>query len=227
MAKVMISNVLSGLPRQLVTKLFADATPHRLEPGAALFRAGDPGTGCYRIDAGLLKVVVSSSQGEERIIAILGPEAIVGELSMIDGLPRSASVVAISSCELAFVSRKSFEQYTEAHPEICQYLMRTLATRLREADEALAAATFLTVKGRVARALLDLAEYVGQEGGHGEILLRHRFSQSDLAAMAGVARENVSRTLSEWRRRELVTQSANYYCINDAKALAREMEFES
>jgi len=45
--------------------------------------------------------------------------------------------------------------------------------------------------------------------------------------MAGVARENVSRTLSEWRRRELVTQSANYYCINDAKALAREMEFES
>src|SRR5262245_51551145 len=227
MAKVVTSNVLSGLPRQLVSKLFADATPYHLEAGEVLFRAADPGNGCYRIDEGLLKVVVSSSQGEERILAILCPDAIVGELSMIDGLPRSASVVAISRCDLAFVSRKTFEQHTTSYPEIFQYLMKTLATRLREADEALAAATFLTVKGRVARALLDLAEYVGQRGGDGQILLRHRFSQSDLAAMAGVARENVSRTLSEWRRRELVTQSSNYYCINDAKALAREMEFES
>ena len=225
MAKVSTSNVLSGLPKRLASKLFAGATPYPLKSGQALFRAGDPGDGCYRVEQGLMKVVVASPQGEERIIAILGPDAIVGELAMIDGLPRSASVVAIRDCALRFVSRDAFEECKAAHPEICQYLMSTLATRLREADDALAAATFLTVKGRLARALLELADHVGQDNGAGHILLHHKISQSDLAAMAGVARENVSRTLSEWRRRELVTQSSNYYCINDTTALAREMEF--
>ena len=105
--------------------------------------------------------------------------------------------------------------------------MGTLARRLREADDALAAATFLSVKGRLARALLNLAEYVGEENGGGQIQLRHKISQSDLAAMAGVARENVSRTMSDWRKRDIVTRSSDYYCINDPKALAQEMEFGS
>jgi CRP-like cAMP-binding protein len=91
----------------------------------------------------------------------------------------------------------------------------------------LAAATFLSVKGRLARALLNLAEYVGEDNGGGRIQLRHKISQSDLAAMAGVARENVSRTMSDWRKREVVTRSSDYYCINDPRALALEMEFGS
>ena len=84
--------------------------------------------------------------------------------------------------------------------------MKTLSQRLREADQALAAATFLSVKGRVARALLSLAECVGEEHGSGQIMLRHKLSQGDLAAMAGVARENVSRTLAEWRKSNVVTK---------------------
>src|SRR5204863_8163912 len=106
------------------------------------------------------------------------------------------------------------------------YLVRTLALRLRRADDALAATTFLSVKGRLARALLNLAEYVGEENG-GRIELRHKISQGDLAAMAGVARENVSRTVSEWRKRDIVTRSSDYYCIVDRTALAREMEASS
>jgi len=146
---------------------------------------------------------------------------------MIDGRPRSASVVAIADCSLSFVSRDKFQKYTEAHPELTSYLVRTLARRLRESDDALAAATFLSVKGRLARALLSLAEYVGEDDGGGRIQLRLKIGQGDLAAMAGVARENVSRTMSEWRKRDIVTRSSDYYCINDRRALAQEMEFES
>ena len=182
---------------------------------------------CYRIQSGLVKVMVASQQGEERIISLLGPSAIVGELSMIDGRPRSASVVAIADCSLSFVSRAKFQKYTEAHPELTTYLVKTLAGRLREADEALAAATFLSVKARLARALLNIAEYVGEDNAAGEIQLRLKISQSDLAAMAGVARENVSRTMSEWRKREIVTRSSSYYCINDPAALAQEMASDS
>src|SRR5882757_10409159 len=145
-------NFLSDLPETLFLKLFNEATACNLRSGESLFRAGDPGDGCYRIQTGLVKIVVASQQGEERIISLLGPNAIVGELSMIDGRPRSASVVAIANCSLCFVSRAKFQKYSEAHPELTSYLVRTLARRLREADDALAAATFLSVKGRLARA---------------------------------------------------------------------------
>jgi CRP-like cAMP-binding protein len=200
---------------------------HKLREGEVLFRAGDVGDGCYRIQTGLVKVVVASQLGEERTISLLRPGAIVGELSVIDGGPRSASVIAVTDCSLSFFSRAKFQTYIDSHPELTSYLVRTLARRLREADDDLAATTFLSVKGRLARALLNLAEFVGENDGGGRIQLRLKISQGDLAAMAGVARENVSRTMSEWRTRDIVTRSSNYYCINDPKALAQDMESES
>src|SRR5258705_6909545 len=221
-----IFNVLSELPETLFSGLFEDASAHNLRQGETLFRAGDPGDGCYRIQTGLVKILVASQQGEERIFSLLGPGAIVGELSMIDGRPRSASVVALADCSLCFVSQAKFQKYTEAHPEITSYLVKTLARRLRQVDDTLAAATFLSVKARLARALLNVAEYVGKENA-GQIQLGHKISQGDLAAMAGVARENVSRTMSEWRKRAIVTRSSDYLCINDPKALAHEMEIGS
>src|ERR1700746_1199899 len=81
------SNVLSGFPERLLSELFEDAVAHKLRDGEVLFRAGDVGDGCYRIQRGLVKVVVTSQKREERIISLLGPDAIVGELSMIDAGP--------------------------------------------------------------------------------------------------------------------------------------------
>ena len=227
MSKPKPSNVLSALPERLLSELFEGAVAHDLRDGEVLFRAGDVGDGCYRIQTGLVKVVVTSQQGEERIVSLLGPDAIVGELSMIDGGPRSASVVAIANCSLSFLSRAKFQTCIEAHPELTTYLMKTLARRLRGTDDALAATTFLSVKQRLARALLTVAEYVGEKDGDGRIRLRLKIGQGDLAAMAGIARENVSRTMSEWRKRNIVTRLSNYYCINDPKALAQDMEVDS
>ena len=221
------SNVLSELPEKLLAELFKHAVEHNLRDGEVLFRAGDVGDGCYRIQTGLVKVVVTSQQGEDCIISLLGADAIVGELSVIDGGPRSASVVAIADCSLSFFSRAKFQTWNDSHPELTSYLVRTLARRLREADDALAATTFLSVKGRLARALLHLAEYIGEDKGGGRIQLRLKISQGDLAAMAGVARENVSRTMSEWRKRGIVARSSNHYCINDRRALALHMEHDS
>ncbi|HKT85077.1 MAG TPA: Crp/Fnr family transcriptional regulator [Novosphingobium sp.] len=218
-----IFSSLSVLPEGLLADFFKDATGLNLRAGEVLFRAGDAGDGCYRIATGLVKVVVASKQGEERIISLLGPGAIVGELSMIDGEPRAASVVAVADTALSFVSRAKFQKHAEADPGLMNYLVTTLTGRLREANEMLAASTFLSVKGRLARALLSLAEYIGEERD-GRIELRHRISQGDLAAMAGIARENVSRTMSEWRTRNVVTRASEYYCINDPNALAEEAE---
>jgi CRP/FNR family cyclic AMP-dependent transcriptional regulator len=99
-----------------------------------------------------------------------------------------------------------------------------LAQRLRDTDDALVATNFLSVKGRVARALLSIAEAFGHDVGQGRIVIRQKVSQSDLAAMAGIARENVSRVLNDWTSRSLVTRLAGYYCLENRSALQRETE---
>src|SRR5712664_2515666 len=184
------SAILPNLPIQFSGRLLANAKPHSLAERDVLFQAGDVANGCYRLEQGLLKVSIASPQGDERILTILGPGSIVGELAIIDGLPRSATVVAIRDCQLSFISREAFLGCLREYPEIYSDLVSTLVSRLREADEAMAAASFLTVKARVARALLELAEHLGQVTESGRIVILHKIRQSDIAAMAGEERKN-------------------------------------
>jgi CRP-like cAMP-binding protein len=153
-----------------------------------LFLAGDEGDGCYRVEEGLLKASVGAPNGGERILGILGPGSVVGELSMIDGAPRSASVTALRNSKLCFVSQTDFDAIGKSSPDIYRDVMKMLALRLRDTNNALAASSFLSVKGRVARALLNLAEAFGKDVGNGRILIRRKVNQSDLAAMQELSR---------------------------------------
>jgi CRP/FNR family cyclic AMP-dependent transcriptional regulator len=217
-------SLLSGLPEHLSTDLFGSATPKQVTADEVLFLAGDAGDGCYRVEDGLLKVTMMSRSGTERILAFLGPTAIVGELSIIDGLPRSASVVAVRNANLSFLSRAAFEDFAKRHPEIYKSLVTLLATRLRETDAVIAAGSFLPLRGRVACTLLELAQDFGQDVGSGRIVIRQKIGQSDLAAMAGIARENVSRILNDWKRRKLVSRLSGYYCLENREKLQLEAE---
>jgi CRP/FNR family transcriptional regulator, cyclic AMP receptor protein len=217
-------NLFSGLPAELSRGLFAKAHTLALTADQMVFLAGDAGDGCYRIEEGLLKVSVVGSGGDERILAILGPGSLVGELSMIDGAPRSASVCALRDSKLSFVSRATFEAFGQSNPEVYRHVMILLARRLRDTNGVLAATSFLSLKGRVARSLLILAATFGQDVGGGRILVRQKVTQSDLGAMAGVARENVSRILKDWASRSLVTRVASYYCLENRAVLEREAE---
>src|SRR4029453_8717905 len=96
---------------------------------------------------------------------ILARGAVVGELAMIDRMPRSASVMALRDSVLRFISREAYEKLVLAHPETKRALLEIMACGWRQADKELAAATFLSVKARVARALLELAELVGKPSG--------------------------------------------------------------
>jgi CRP-like cAMP-binding protein len=217
-------NLMSVLPPDMAAALFAASRLVRLKADQVLFSAGDPGDGCYRVEQGLLKVGVVSSSGSERILAILGPGALIGELSMIDERPRSASVAAARDSELRFVSRSSFERAVEAQPQVYRHIVSLLAKRLRDTNAVVAAMSFLSLKGRVAQSLLSLAEAFGNDVGQGRTLIRQKVTQSDLAAMAGIARENVSRILNDWMRAKYVSRLAGYYCLEDRAALMREAE---
>jgi CRP-like cAMP-binding protein len=219
-----VTDLFSALPPHLSEQLFAHAKPVHLAADQVLFLAGDAGDGCYRVEKGLLKVSMVSTSGAERILSILGPNAIVGELAVLDGLPRSASVLALRESELLFISKAKFEEFARKTPELYQHLVTLLASRLRETNDVIAAESFLPLRGRVALTLLELADHFGEGVGGGRVVIRQKFGQSDLAAMAGIARENVNRILADWKRRKLVSRISGYYCIESKSQLQSEID---
>src|SRR5215475_11658465 len=120
-------SLLAALPAEWSQSLFAKARPLSLKADQTLFVAGDEGDGCYRVDEGLLKASVAVPAGSERILAILGPGSVVGELSMIDGGPRSASVTALRDSKLSFVGRTAFEAFGRSTPEFYHHMTALLA----------------------------------------------------------------------------------------------------
>jgi CRP/FNR family transcriptional regulator len=166
-------SILAGLARGHWSHLLKNATSISLPENQVLFEKGAPGDGCYWLRKGIVKVIVASQTGEERILAILGPGSMVGELAMLDALPRSATVQAMTDCQLTVVSGSAFKVWLQDHPEVYGQIVQTLVARLRQADEELAAASFLTVKARIARALLQFAEHLGREIGDGRIEIVH------------------------------------------------------
>ena len=220
---VALPNLLGKLPRESSGKLPGERTV-TLAKDETLFERGDAGDGCYWLRRGVVTVCAASASGEQRILAILGPGALIGELAMIDGLPRSATVQAVRDCSLTFVSRAAFTAMLRRHPELHTEIMATLAARLRQSDEDMIASSFLTVRARVARALLQFARHLGEQTGRDRVLIQHKVTHSDLAAMAGVARESVSRTLGVWQREKVLGGSPRGGYVVDKSRLEREAE---
>lgn len=210
---------VTALPDAISSGLFARGARVKLSADALLFNAGDEGNGCYRVESGLVKLSILSEDGGERILDVLGPGAIVGELSMIDGAPRSTSVYAVNDSELCYVSRAAFIAYADAHPELYRQVATLLAQRVREMNDIAAAWSFLSLEGRAAHAILEMAEAFGEDLGEGRLLIRHKIEQSDFAAMAGIARENISRILNKWIREKLISRHAGYYCIESREKI--------
>jgi CRP/FNR family transcriptional regulator, cyclic AMP receptor protein len=218
-----IHTLLLGLPREHTESLLSGARRLELEDGKILFARGDTGDGCYWLEKGRVKVTIASPRGQQRILAVLGPGTIIGEIAMIDGLPRTATVEALERCRLLFVSRTAFQLWLESSPDLYKYLVTTLVARLRQADEETGAASFLSGRARVARALLHLAAHFGEATSGGErLVVRDKLRQGDLAALAGVTRESVSRTLSDWIRLGMIEHPTRTSYVIKVNALNQE-----
>src|SRR5262245_1508299 len=122
-------SILAALPMDFVSALLARARPIRLQANKILFQKGDQGDGCYWLQTGVVKVTLPSSHGHglDRILGILGPGAIVGGLSVVDGLARSATVETMTNSRLLFVSRTSFVERLHEDESVYAALVRTLA----------------------------------------------------------------------------------------------------
>ena len=133
-----------------------------------------------------------TEEGREIILAWLGPGEFFGEMGLIDGSPRSASVVAVEPCELLAIGKAEFQRCIQENFQVAQKLMQILVRRLREADRNIESLALLDVYGRVARLLLDMSE-----DENGKRVVRQKISKQDMARMIGASREMVSKVMRD------------------------------
>jgi CRP/FNR family transcriptional regulator, cyclic AMP receptor protein len=202
----------------LLGELFCRGVPLKLRPGETLVRFGDQFEGCYILDEGLLKIGVSSPVGDERIVYLISKGGIIGEIELI-ALPETGSIAAFGSCELRYVARDCLDEFSRSQPQIYKLLATSVASRLRHITVEVAAQS---ARARMANALLSLAELVGKEEAGGEVTLPIEIHQKELAAMAGIARENACRILKAWEDSQLLVRSHYQYRIRDKRRLERE-----
>ena len=193
--------------------LLEAARPLELKVRQVLFHAGDPGEGCYLLRDGVVKAAVVARDGQERLLAVLGPGSLIGELSLIDGQPRSATISALKPSRLLHLPAPVFFRQADANPLVYREALRILARRLRETNESVVAQGTVPVVGRVARAFASLAQGLGEERPGGHILIADKITQTDIAGMAGVARENASRAINDLLRDGILRRDGSHYVI--------------
>jgi len=169
----------------------------KLDKDSTIFHAGDLADAVFVVASGRVKVVITSSDGKEFILTVLGAGQVFGEMALLESAPRSASVVTLSAVEVLVISRTDFQRLLDSNPRISQRLMAILSRRLRRANAKMESLAYMDVAGRLARYLLDLARDHGQRLGNGWVVVR-RPTHSDIAHSIGTSRETVSRLINEF-----------------------------
>ena len=156
--------------------------------------AEEEGDTLFILKKGQVKVSIVSEEGREVILSLLGPGSVFGELSLLDGKPRSANVVATEDTDLLMLRRSDFIQLIYKTPQIATALLAELACRLRKTDRQLEGLALLDVTSRISETLLQLVTDQGRESTDG-VVIENRPTHQEMANMSGTTRETVSRVL--------------------------------
>ena len=206
---------MDGVTLLASVPLFASLKPHHLSElaskltlrnyrrGATIFHKDDPGSTLYIIKTGQVKISAPSPEGEEAILAILTDGDFFGELSILDGKPRSATATAMETTSAFTLNRSDFLDVIHTKPELAIEILAALSERLRRTNLLLEDAFFLDMPGRLARQLLELAERHGLETDTG-LKIDMRLTQHDLASAIGASRESVNRLLGQFQDQGLI-----------------------
>lgn len=195
--------LFAGMDKSELAHLAEVAFPKTFLKGSIILMEKELGSTLSVITKGKVKVAVTSEEGKEVILAVFSEGDFFGDLALLDGKPRSASVVAMEETELLNLGRRDFLFQLENNPKLALGIMRTLATRLRKADRQIESLALLDVSGRVARTLLDLASEHGEKTPRG-LRIEKRPTHQEIANMAGTSRETVTRVLGDMQKKNLI-----------------------
>jgi CRP/FNR family transcriptional regulator/CRP/FNR family cyclic AMP-dependent transcriptional regulator len=218
--------LFSGLQESELEEIAAAAVVRRVPADTMILRADEEGDSLFVILSGRVSVSMHSEEGREVILSILTDGDFFGEISLLDGKPRSATVIATEPTDLLTLRRPDFLACLEKHPQIATHLLSTLAFRLRRTNRQVESLALLNAYGRVAGVLLQLAEDEGDlEGDENRITILERPILQEIANMAGTTRETVSRILNNLERRGYIHRDGRRITILDRERLQDDFFF--
>jgi CRP/FNR family cyclic AMP-dependent transcriptional regulator len=171
-----------------------------MKRGATIASKGDPGTSLFAVISGTVKISVSSPDGRNAILNLIGPGEIFGEVAVLDGLSRSADVSANTNCELFIIDRRDFIPFVRSQPALAMKFIELLCTRLRWTSDQVEQVILQNLPGRLASALLRLTERHKEAQGGRTIAI----TQQEISEMVGMTRESINKQLRAWAAREWV-----------------------
>ena len=210
-----------GMPRSMLLELASKLRPVRYRAHTDIFHEGDEGATLYIILKGAVKIFIPSLDGREVVLAVHRKYDLLGEMSLLDNFPRSASATTIEDTEAVSLSRRDFLSVLDRHPVAQRAIIDVLVARLRATNQSIQDAYLLDVPGRLARRLLTIADEHGEETDEG-IDIGLRVSQQELANMIGASRVAVNKQLQQWRKQKIVDVNRQRVTIVDVTALRRE-----
>ena len=219
-------NILSDI------KLFEGLTPTQLDwmskhAHRRVFAAGmnvmtieQPGEAVYIILHGTVKIHIE--QGErDVIISVLGSGDLLGEMSLIDSVGRSASALTLENSLMLWMDKTTFNYLLDNFPPVARNLVKILSARVRLSDQVIQSLATLDVNGRVARQLLAFAERYGRDVDDG-VQVRIVLTQSDLADLVGASRKRVNQTMVFFKEQGLVsTDTDGRFIIHNREGLMK------
>lgn len=189
------------------------------ERGEAVLVEGAPSSDVVLIESGLVKVTTESANGYTSVLAVRGPGELLGELSCLDGGPRSATATALGAVHGTVVPGERFRRLLAAHGELALAVLRSVTVRLRDSDRLRAEHGAYPAGVRVARVLWEMASRHGVEAADPPGALAVRVTQQELAGAAGTSRESLVRALAELAAEGLIVRSRGRTLVVDLAGL--------
>jgi CRP/FNR family transcriptional regulator/CRP/FNR family cyclic AMP-dependent transcriptional regulator len=178
-------------------------SPRSCPGGSPVIRESEPGDFFFVLLRGEVKVFVDSPDGREVVLSHLQAGDFFGEMALLEGETRSASVTALSDCDLAVLARADFFAVLARDFSLTRRILQTLSSRLRKANDVIESMALLDVGGRLARYLLRLADETGQPAVDGFFVVT-RPTHQEIANSIGATRETVTRMLKQFESRKLI-----------------------
>ena len=189
--------------------------------GTNVMTVEQPGEAVYIILNGTVKIHVEQGDGRDVILSILGSGDLLGEMSLIDSVGRSASALTLENSLMLWMDKQSFNTLLDEFPPMARNLVRILSARVRLLDQLIQALATLDVYGRVARQLLAFAERYGRPTTEGEIRIPIALTQGDIADLVGASRKRVNQVMVAFKSQALIgTDAEGHIILYDSEGLA-------
>jgi CRP/FNR family transcriptional regulator, cyclic AMP receptor protein len=205
------------LVESLRLALLARARSMRVKRGQIILAEGTLSTDVYLVRSGRVQVSLFSAQGRETIIRNLGVDSLFGELGAIDLMPRSATVVAIEDCNLAYLTGPEFVEFLEQVPSAGLWMARIFSAQVRSLTDKIVELSTMSVSSRLHRELLRMCHEIGVDDDRVE--LQRLPTHADLAARIGTHREAITREFGALKDEGVVNQRGRTLVINSVKRL--------